>query len=265
MTSGLPKITFISSENGPLDNFVVFAHALKEKYRVTILSANKSLSTEIQNKYAEVVKEIQYFSIEVGKHRNKAQYLIECCQQEAAIVTGVGEKFDQLLQVMRRTFAHRTAGIAFYHQFKPVVSPWSTIAAETMLVSQAVLFANKNLKLEETQIQDEELKNLQARLYRIGFHPEHENKMAIESSEKARTLQKTSNGVRIGEIRSREYTSLKEEFILIRNLSGKSQIWVCEGDNKAKQATYLSFLEKIIQIQKAIKQNISSHYLKKQR
>ena len=250
MVNILPKITMISSQNGPLEDFILFAEALKTRYTVTIRFANKNLSCEIAQRYAEIVKGIICFSIDHAKPKNTAQALIEACQKEDAVITGVGEKFDGLLHQTLRTMAPKVAGIAYYHEFRP---KWGLTAMDALLVAQAVLYANKNLKVIE--VNPEQAKLFPGRLYRIGFPahdqqsklPIHEDKAVSEFGQKVLTLknEKFSTDDLI-DLREQAHTSFKKEFISGQGFKGAPQLWVCEGDTKESYQTYVNFLNQII-------------------
>ncbi len=175
--SDLAAVCFIACHGGPADHFSTFAESLP---RVEVHASGPALK-KFQERGIEVKHSFSIENISSQEEDALAEQIAKACAAASVVITDVGHHFDIKIQKALAQYAVQTIRLAYYDNPEPYVpGGYSAVAAEVMMASQGVLFANSNLakttvlKDSSTPLDFGDLKKVG-----IGYYPVHQaEKMA---------------------------------------------------------------------------------------
>jgi len=143
MSLSTALVCFIVCHGGPADHFAAFAENLpKDAYQVQVYATGPALKKFQEGGIAVTMP----FSLDTGDEDKLAEHLAKQCSTASFVLTDVGHPFDIKLQQALAKHAGNVTRYAYYDNPEPYVpGGYSAVAAEVMLASQGVLFANSNL------------------------------------------------------------------------------------------------------------------------
>jgi hypothetical protein len=224
-------VCFIACHGGPADHFATFAERLSKDVGTIDVFASGPAQKKFQERGIEVKVPFSIDKISPEEEDFLAEQIAKACSIASVVITDVGHAFDIKIQKALARLATHVPRLAYYDNPESYVpGGYSAIAAEVMLASQGILFANSNLtKTPVFQEPGKEIDFGSLKKVGIGFYP--------------------INSYTIAKRRAAEQLSMRQTLLSRNNLVDKGQkVLVYFGGNNEEYFSkafpaFLSLLE----------------------
>jgi hypothetical protein len=174
-------ICFILCHGAPADHMATFSEKLSKEKTIYVYATGAALK-KFQERKVFVKRPFFLDNLSETEENVLAGQIARECSSAEAVITDVGHPFDIKLQKALAEYAGNTPRLAYYDNPEPYVpGGYSTTAAEVMLNSQGVLFANSKFAMETIYRNTNEEVNLEKqKRIGIGYYPVSQSEQVTE-------------------------------------------------------------------------------------
>jgi hypothetical protein len=139
-------VYFIACHGGPADHFATFAESLSTNVQKIEIYASGPALKKFQDRGINVQFPFSLEGLSPQEEDTLAETIAKTCSTASVVITDVGHAFDIKVQKALERQASHIPRFAYYDNPESYVpGGYSTVAAQVMLASNGILFANAHL------------------------------------------------------------------------------------------------------------------------